>query len=268
MLTDLENATLETLPNFVAKYEDAITTHNADLKKQKLQRDILYTFIFHLKDVTDKESFDTFKANFPKYSQSMFAKADNKEFFIKGFNKVNSFSDLQTYFQSLNDDYEVVCNDYLEKTNAIKAETNLLKVAGDINAAVSATKKQHDLSELQKNIRSYKSEIFELNITMNLFYIFFFATLAAMLFFLIWGVVKNLKSNLGLMLGIGLLVVLLIIGYFMASPELSPAAIKNKVDENTMKWVGAGIFTFYCIFFGAIAAILYTIIQSSIKKAN
>ena len=268
MLSDLENATLETLPNFIAKYEDVITTQNAELKNQKFQRDLFYTFIFHLNDITDKESFDNFKANFQKYSQSMFAKADNKEFFINGFNKVKSFSDKQTYLRSLNDDYEVVRYNYLEKTNAIKAETNLLKVAGDINAAISVSKKQHDLSELKKDIRSYKSGSIELNITMNLFYIFFFATLAAMLLFLFWGVVKNLKSNLGLMLGMGLLVILLFIGYFIASPELSPVAIKEKLEPSNMKWIGAGIFTFYCTFFGAIAAIFYTIIQSSIKKAN
>jgi hypothetical protein len=268
MLNDLLNATVETLPEFVTKYEEILGTHTADLKQEKLQRDIFYTFIFHLQEVTDQETFDIFKEQFPEYSKLMFAKADKKEYFISGFDKVKSYTDFESYYTSLNADYENVRQDYLAGATTLKAELSLLKQAGDIDLAISVTKKEYDLQELQKNIKSYKTEATEFNITMNLFYVLFFVTLAAMIFFLLWNVFINIKSNIALLAGIGIMVLLVIIGYVIASPELTAAAVKEQLTTNNMKWVGAGLFTFYCMFFGTIAAILGTIIINAIKKAK
>jgi len=268
MLTDLENATVESLPNFIAKYEADLTTQNAELKKQKIQRDIFYTFIYQLGEVTDQASLDNFIAKFPNYSKALFASANNKEYFINGFNKVKTYSDFQSYYKTLQNDYDVVNQEYLAVVTAIKAQTTLFKQIGDINAAVSMNKKQFDLHELQKNISSYKSGAVEFNITMNLFYILFIVTFAAMIIFLLWNVFINLKSNFTLLLGVGLIILIVIIGYFISSPELSAAAIKEKLEPSAMKWVGAGLFTFYCTIFGAIATILITLIHTSIKKAK
>jgi hypothetical protein len=268
MLTDLANATIETLPNFIAKYEENLTARNADLKKQKNQRDIFYTYTFHLKEVVDQETFETFKAKFSEYSKSLFAAADKKEYFINGFNKIKTFADFQNYYNTLMADYYNVNQEYLIQAAAMKAEMNLMKQVGDINAAISVTKKQYDLNELQKNIKTYKTESAEFNITMNLFYFLFFVTFAAMLIFLLWGIVVNLKSNLGLLAGIGLMVLLVIIGYIASSPELTPSAIKMQLDAGNVKWIGAGLFTFYCVFFGTIAAIVISIVLNAIKKAK
>ena len=268
MLTDLANATVETLPNFITKYEEDLTARNADLKKQKNQRDIFYTFIYHLTEVTDQETFDGFKAKFSDYSKTMFATADNKDMFIKGFSKLNNYADFPSYYGKLKADYNEVNQNYLIQAAAVKAEMNLMKQVGDINAAISVTKKQYDLNELQKNIKTYKTESMEFNITMNLFYLLFFVTFAAMIIFLLWGVFVNLKSNFGLLAGIGLMVLLVIIGYIVSSPELSPSAIKMQLDSGNVKWIGAGLFTFYCAFFGTIAAIIITMVLNAIKKAK
>ena len=268
MLTDLVNATVETLPTFVAKYEGELATRNAEVKKQKIQRDIFYTFIFHLDAINSQETFDEFKANFPEYSRTMFALADDKDFFINGFNKVNSFSEFQHYFERLNASYEEVRQNFLSNANAVKAETNLLKQVSDINAAISIVKKEYDLKELQKNIRSYKTESTQFNMAMNLFYLLFFTTFAAMIIFLLWGIFVNIKGNIGMLIGVGLLVLLVIIGFFTSSPELSPSAVKMQLDANNVKLIGAGLFTFYCMFFGAIAAILITVTLDAIKKTR
>jgi hypothetical protein len=268
MLTDLANATIESLPDFITKYEGNLITLNSELKKQKIQRDIFYTFIFHLEEIIDQETFDGFKANFPDYSKTMFATADNKDEFIKGFNKLNTYADFSSYYAKLKADYSEVNQDYLVKAAAVKAEMSLMKQAGDINDAVSVAKKQYDLTELQKNIKTYKTESMEFNVTMNLFYLLFFVTFAAMLIFLLAGIFVNLKSNLGLLAGIGLMVLLVLIGYIIASPELTPSAIKMQLDTHNVKWIGAGLFTFYCAFFGTIAAIVFTIVLNFIKKAK
>jgi hypothetical protein len=268
MLSDLENATVETLSAFVSQYEEIIATHNADLKKEKLQYDIFYTFIYHLTEITNQETLDIFKTKFPEYSKTMFAKADNKDYFIIGFDKVKSYSDFESYYKSLKTDYEIVRQNYLTNAIAVKAETNMLKQASDINMSISATKKQHDLQELQKNIKSYKTESIEFSITMNLFYLLFFVTFATMIFFLLWNIFINIKSNIGMLAGIGILVLLVIIGYIIASPEPTAAAIKEQLDGNNMKWVGAGLFTFYCMFFGTIVFILVSIVLNAVKKTK
>jgi uncharacterized membrane protein (DUF485 family) len=268
MLTDLVNATVETLPDFMAKYEEDVAMRNAELKNEKLQCNIFYTFIYHLEEVVNQETFENFKSKFPEYSLSMFASANDKEYFIKGFNKVKDFSDFQSYYTTLKDDYNVVRQNYLVKTSAVKAELAILKQVGDINAAVSVTKKQYDLTELQKSTKSFKSEATQFNLTMNLFYLLFFVTFAAMIIFLLWNVVVNIKSNFGLLAGVGLLVVLLILGYIFSTPELSPSAIKMQLDSSNVKWIGAGLFTFYCAFFGTIAVIVISLILNAIKKVK
>ena len=267
MLLDLTNATIETLPDFVTKYEEDLTSRNAELKKEKLQCNIFYTFIYNLEEIVDQETFEIFKAKFSEYSKSMFLLADNKEAFINEFNKVNNYTEFQNYYTKLKADYNNVRQNYLINASAVKAEMSILKQAGDINAAISITKKQFDLNELQKNIKSYKSESTQFNITMNIFYLLFFVTFAAMIVFLLWGVIGNIKSNLGLLAGVGLMVLVLIIGFIFSSPDITPAAIKVAFTGN-MKWIGAGLFTFYCMFFGTIAVILLSIILNAIKKAR
>jgi len=64
------------------------------------------------------------------------------------------------------------------------------------------------------------------------------------------------------------MVLLVIIGYALSSSELTPSAIKEQLDSGNMKWIGAGLFTFYCAFFGTIAAIIITLILNVIKKAK
>jgi hypothetical protein len=268
MLTDLANATVETLPSFIAKYEDLLITRNAELKKEKLQCNIYYTFVYNLEEIVDQETFDVFKSKFPEYAKTMFLLADHKDAFINGFNKVKNYADFQSYYPKLKADYYDVRQNYLINANAVKAEMSILKQAGDIHAAVSVTKKQFDLKELQKNTKTYKSESAQFNITMNLFYLLFFVTFGAMIIFLLWNVIINIKSNFGLLAGVGLLVLLLILGYIFSTSELSPSAIKEQLDSNNVKWIGAGLFTFYCTFFGTITAIIISIILNAIKKVK
>ena len=89
-----------------------------------------------------------------------------------------------------------------------------------------------------------------------------------MLIFLLWNTFANLKSNLGLLIGVGVLLLLVLIGYITASSELSPVAIKQQADPNTVKWIGAGLFIAYVMLFGTVAIIIGTMIINSIKKAK
>lgn len=268
MLNDLENATIETLPAFITKYEEDLASRNAALKNEKRQRDIFYTFIYQLGNIINPNAFDNFKAGFADYSKSLFAQAEKKEYFISGFNNVKNYDDFQRFLDKLKNDYHAVNQAYLINTSAIKAETSLLKQVQDINAAISTVKKQYDLTELQKSVKTFKSESGYFNFTLILSYILFFVTCALMLVFLFWNTFANMKSNMGLLLGIGVLVLLVVIGYFTASNELSPVAIKQKAEPNTVQWIGAGLFTAYCMLFGTILVIVVSMIINSIKKTK
>lgn len=268
MLTDLEIATTETLPEFISKYEEELAARSADLKSEKRQRDIFYTFIYHLSNVTNQQLLDEFAAGFPNYSQRLFADANNKDYFVSGFNNVNSFADFQRFYETLKADYFVVNQDYLKRVATVKAETNLLKQVSDINAVISTVKKEHDLTELQKNTRSYTSTARNFNFTLILSYFLFFLTCGLMLTFLLWHTFANLKSNMGLLIGVGALIVLVVIGYFTSSDELSAVAIRQKAEPGTVKWIGAGLFVAYAMLFGTIAVIVITMIINSIKKAK
>jgi len=268
MLTDLANVTLETLPDFITKYETGLIARNADLKKEKKQRDIFYTFSYHLGTLFDEETFNNFKAKFPEYSKSMFAIANKKDYFVNGFSKINSYSEFQNYYDNLLVDYDVIAQQYLKRVSAVKAETTLLKQVSDINSAISIVKKQYDLSELQKNIKTFKSESIQFNLALNLSYILFFATCVLMLVFLLWHTLKNLKSNMGLLVGVGGLILLVIIGYLIASPELSPVAIKQGATSNTVKWIETGLYAAYIMLFGTIAIIVGIMIINALKKAK
>lgn len=268
MLTDLVNATLETLPDFIAKYQEDLTTRNNALKKQQVQRNIFYTFIYHLGNIINQETFDNFKAKFPDNLSSVFAEADDKEYYINGFNKVAVYADFKNYYEKISADYDVVRQNHLIRVSAVKAETSLLKQVSDIDAAISVAKKQFDLETLQKNIKSFKSEVVEFDLTLILSYLFFFVTCALVVTFLLMSIFSNLKSNISMIAGIGCMVLLIVIGYLTASSELSPVAIKEKVSASTVKWVGAELFMLYCMFAATVAVIIVTIIINSLKKAK
>jgi hypothetical protein len=268
MLTDLVNATLETLPDFIAKYQEDLTTRNNALKKQQVQRNIFYTFKYHLGNIINQETFDNFKAKFPDNLSSVFADADDKEYYINGFNKVAVYADFKNYYEKISADYDVVRQNHLIRVSAVKAETSLLKQVSDIDAAISVAKKQFDLETLQKNIKSFKSEVVEFDLTLILSYIFFFVTCALVVTFLLMSIFSNLKSNISMIAGIGCMVLLIVIGYLTASSELSPVAIKEKVSASTVKWVGAELFMLYCMFAATVAVIIVTIIINSLKKAK
>ena len=71
---------------------------------------------------------------------------------------------------------------------------------------------------------------------------------------------------MGILMGIGVLILLVIIGYVTSSSELSPVMIKEGADPTTVRWVGAGMFVGYSVFFGTIAVIVGTMIINAIKN--
>lgn len=265
MITDLQKATPEALPQYVDKYQALIDSTETLVNQKDLQRNIFYTFISHLSELQDT-TFEAFKNDFPRYSSILFKKADNKDYYVNGFNNVKSFDQLSDYINTLKADYESVKQDYLVSAAELKQMKEVVKWSSDINAAISVEKKQHDLSQLQDEVVGFQKQAKLINITVNLIYVLAFLTIALLLFFAIRGIVSDFKSSMGMLLGVVALIVVFLIGYFVSPDVHGPSAVKENLMPSTIKLVGAGAITTYVVFFGAILSIFATIIINAFKK--
>lgn len=265
MITDLQKATPEALPQYVDKYQALIDSTETLVNQKDLQRNIFYTFISHLSELQDT-TFEAFKNDFPRYSSILFKKADNKDYYVNGFNNVKSFDQLSDYINTLKADYESVKQDYLVSAAELKQMKEVVKWSSDINAAISVEKKQHDLSQLQDEVVGFQKQAKLINITINLIYVLAFLTIALLLFFAIRGIVSDFKSSMGMLLGVVALIVVFLIGYFVSPDVHGPSAVKENLMPSTIKLVGAGTITTYVVFFGAILSIFATIIINAFKK--
>ena len=265
MITDLQKATPEVLPQYVDKYQALIDSTETLVNQKDLQRNIFYTFISHLSELQDT-TFEAFKNDFPRYSSILFKKADNKDYYVNGFNNVKSFDQLSDYINTLKADYESVKQDYLVSAAELKQMKEVVKWSSDINAAISVEKKQHDLTQLQDEVVGFQKQAKLINITINLIYVLAFLTIALLLFFAIRGIVSDFKSSMGMLLGVVALIVVFLIGYFVSPDVHGPSAVKENLMPSTIKLVGAGTITTYVVFFGAILSIFATIIINAFKK--
>ena len=111
LLTDLQAATTETLPAVVETYQTNLRNFNDSLNSVQLQKDILYTYLSDLKSLTDEAKFEDYKANFATRAESLFAKCDNKQALVDGFNKVNSFKDLESCINDVEKQYNAMKQD-------------------------------------------------------------------------------------------------------------------------------------------------------------
>ncbi|MDR1112334.1 MAG: hypothetical protein LBL18_01020 [Bacteroidales bacterium] len=266
MLIDFAATTPENLPGFVETYRQAATKQNADLKEEELQKNIEYTFVSNLSEIQDEAGFTAFKANFNAYTTGLLAKSKRVDFFVTGFNKVNNFESLVQYITTLEADYALVKQQCILHKEYIKSFNNFFARVDAINTTQSATRKATDLTALQNDATSSKTEETMLNFSVILVYVIFLATIITMLAFALIQIVANIKHSYKAILGILFIVLLLIIGYFVSSGELSVSAIKVQHTTSEVKWIGSGLFTFYIIFFLSIAAIVVSAIINAIKN--
>ncbi len=265
MLSDFQTATPENLPEVVAKYQAEMTDYNKTLNDKQMQKDILYTYLQDLKGL-DEKSFETYKADFPSRSESLFARCERKQEYVDGFNNVKSFKDLESYINKLDKEYNVLKQEYLKGRDYQKAANSLISKADMINATASATKKTNDIQALQSDIKSFKASAKLQNWFVFIGYFLGCVTLALMLWFALVKVVKNFKSSYKLLLVLLAFVVIVFIGYLTGSSVLSPSAIKFGMSVSGYKMVNAAAFTLYVCLLSALFAILGTAIVSAVKN--
>lgn len=267
MVSELETATLETLPSVIEKYQKETQTRSENLKAVQMEKDILYTYLQDLKNL-DENNFDAYKANFPERSAGLFAKSENKQKYVDGFNSVQTYKDLEGYVEKVNKDYSEIKQNYLVERNYIKSANALLGRADMINTTASANKKAADFEIFQKDLKSFGKSASLQNFFIILTYILGLGALALMVFFLLTNMIANFKTSYKILLGVLLLVVAFFIGYLVGTPTLSPSAIKAGMTGSGYKMVNAAVFTVYVCLLVAIISIIVTLIMNAVKNRN
>jgi len=251
----------------IEKYKEMNAESAKKQKEDQIQKDILYTYLQDLKNL-DENSFEGYKAKFPERSASLFAKSNDKQKYVDGFNGVTTYKDLDGYTEKINKEYNEVKQNYLLERNYIKSANALISRADAINATASSTKKAADLESFQSDLKSFGKSASLQNFFIILTYILGIGALALMVFFLLTNMIANFKTSYKILLGLLLLVVAFFIGYLIGTPTLSPSAIKAGMTGSGYKMVNAACFTVYVCLFGAILAIIVSLIMNAVKNRN
>ena len=265
MVADFQATTTENLPEFVGKYRTAGYEMADGLKAKQVQKDILYTYIVELRGLT-AETFPEYQANFANHSKALFANADDAQAYIDGFNGVSEFNQLNHYISTLEKQYSVVKQEFIEQKSYNKAYNSLVNQADAVDQVVSETKKAEELDLLKADVKQFLFNGKLLNVIMALTYTLFFITILLLVVFAVKAIFTNVKASAKNLVVIVIFAVVILLGYLLASPELTPSAVKMQLTSSNVKWIGAGMFVFYVAFFGAICAIIYAAISGAIKN--
>ena len=265
LLSDIQTATPEKLTAVVEKYQKQLSEFNAQLNTQQRQKDILYTYICDLKDLNEN-NFKEYKANFPTRSESLFATCDKKDAYVKGFNGVTNYDQLEKYLTQMDNEYAAVKHDYLFDRSYLKAANSMISSAALIDASASVKKKTEDLSALQNDIKSFESCSKLENAFVIVGYLMGIVTLLLMLYFGCVKLVKNFKSSYKVLLVLAGFAILVFVGYAAGTSELSASAIKMGLSVTGFKLVNAACVSIYVCLLIAILAIIVTTVMNAIKN--
>ena len=266
LLTELSQATPETLSAYVEKSQSVATELDGELRSEKKAKENFYDYLSTLKAL-NSDNFEGFKAAYPANVKVLLDQFDTEGKYVEQFNsKVTDYKSLTNYLVDLEQQYNKVRQEYLQK----ETYRNSLKVVQDATTAISelnsAELKASQLSDFQNFV--HKSQVSGnklLTASFYLFYIMLIFALASLLFFAIFRIAKNLKNSYKVLIAVVGLVVLFVICYLCASPALDDVFIKLQVAPETARLIEAAVYFTYVVFFAAIATIIAAPIISAIR---
>lgn len=273
VLTELVQASVETLPACVETSQNYYNTLDETLKAEKKVKENFYDYVATLQAL-NADNFETFKAHYPGNVQEVLSVFDTAHQYEQEFMAIANYNELPSYLISLEHNYNVTRQAYLQKEelkNALKVVQDNITTIAEYN---SMEKKTEELSMLQSDVTNFQTMSAKLfQPAQILFYILLVITVGAMLAFALINVVTNFRSSYKGLLGILALVAIFGISYLVASPELSDVFIKLQIAPETAKAIEAGCYTCYTVFAIAILAIIvspfinYIRTKRSLKKA-
>ena len=265
LISELSAATAETLPAYVEKCQTVASELDGELRSEKKAKENFYDYLSTLKAL-NADNFDGFKAGYPANVKVLLEQFDAEGKYVEEFSKVSDYKGLTNYLVDLEQEYNAVRQAYLQK----ETYRNSLKVVQDATTAIaelnSAELKASQLADFQNFV--HKSQVSSnklLNASFYLFYIMLFFAIAALLFFAIMRMAKNLKTSYKALVAIVALVVLFVICYLCASPILDDVFIKLQIAPETARLIEAAVYFTYVVFFAAIVTIIAAPIVSAIR---
>lgn len=265
LLNLLSDVTPETLPAYVEKSQTVASELDGELRSEKKAKESFYDYLSTLKAL-NADNFDAFKAGYPANVKVLLDQFDTTGVYVDQFSKISDYKGLTNYLVDLEQEYNGVRQAYLQK----EAYRNALKVVQDATTNISelnsAELKANQLAEFQNFV--HKSQVSSnklLNSSFYLFYIMLFFAIAALLFFAVMRIAKNLKTSYKALVAIVALVVLFVICYLCASPILDDVFIKLQIAPETARLIEAAVYFTYVVFFAAIATIIAAPIISAIR---
>ena len=265
LLNLLSDVTPETLPAYVEKSQTVASELDGELRSEKKAKESFYDYLSTLKAL-NADNFEAFKAGYPTNVKVLLDQFDTTGVYVEQFSKISDYKGLTNYLVDLEQEYNGVRQAYLQK----EAYRNALKVVQDATTNISelnsAELKANQLAEFQNFV--HKSQVSSnklLNSSFYLFYIMLFFAIAALLFFAVMRIAKNLKTSYKALVAIVALVVLFVICYLCASPILDDVFIKLQIAPETARLIEAAVYFTYVVFFAAIATIIAAPIISAIR---
>jgi len=109
-----------------------------------------------------------------------------------------------------------------------------------------------------------------INPAMSLSYLALLITAALSIGFALYQIATHPQQAKGALIGIGGLAVVFVLGYLLASDEVTEdmanMSLNFEVTAKTSKMVGAGLMTFYILTLGAILAVVFSSVRRMIKS--
>lgn len=255
------------VPQFVATQREKLAELDKTNRAIKLQKDILYTYMTMVSEVKDS-NFKEFQANYPQLVSTLLAQYENQEMITKDYANVQQMSDMNSHFLSMKNPYNKLKQEYLANKEYLKAVNAFVNMADQATQAVSEKRQNEEFQVFKNDVESVNSWNFDINFAVVLTYAIFGLALLAVLGFVVYYLCLNLRSALKTLITLLVLAIIVVVSYFIASPELSPVAIKAQVTPMLSKLVSTGMILVYIAFVSAIIVVIGSTVWSIIKKAK
>jgi len=266
ILDELVAATPENLNAYVEKSQAIYNELDASIRSEKKAKESFYDYLTTLKAL-NADNFDAFKAGYPENVNVLLQQFDTEGIYVQQFNeKCTSYKAMSNYLISLEQSYNAVRQEYLQKEeyrNSLKIVQDGVSAIAELN---SVEKKVHDLKEYQADITNFQfSSKKMLDSAIFVLYIMFAIAILSLLVFAVIRIATNLKNSYKGLLAILAMVVVFLIAYLIATPAMDDVFIKLQISPETARLIEAGCYFCYTVFTVAILTIIVAPLISAFR---
>lgn len=267
LLDEFTTVKVENLDAYLKKVQEQYNTLDDSLRNQKKSADDFYTYVNVMK-TTAAEDFAGFKAAYPGNVESIMSFDKNGQY-AKDFQALQNEEDLSNYVMNeLSNSYSAFHQEYLRGDEQRTAMKEFIKTVDGVNALNDVSEKTKQMEGLQSDVQSFQG--MESNLLTPAFYICYIlviVTVLILLFFAVKKIATNFKQSYKGLLVIAALIVVALICYLIASPDVNNEIFtKLQIAPDTGKLIEAGCYFAYVVFALVVVAIICCPIVSYMRN--